>query len=98
MLGFHIGTYVRGNPCCGGPCAGVPGRRGGGEGASPQGHLVDVVVAWVLQVSQGEVGAGRRGNRSWGAGGGGGAGEIERERERERERLQREIQVVFVCV
>lgn len=37
----------------------VPGGGGGGDGAPSQGHLVDVIVAGAVQVSQGEVGAGR---------------------------------------
>lgn len=42
----------------------VPGGGGGGNGTPSQGHLVDVVVAGAVQISQGEVGAGRRGNGS----------------------------------
>lgn len=40
-------------------CLCVPGRRGGGDGTPSQGHLVDVIVAGAVQISQGEVGTGR---------------------------------------
>lgn len=42
----------------------VPGGGGGGNGTPSQGHLVDVVVARAVQISQGEVRAGRCGNGS----------------------------------
>lgn len=45
-------------------CTGLPGGRGGGDGAPSQGHLVDVVVSGAVQVGQGEVGAGSRSHRS----------------------------------
>lgn len=44
----------------------LPGGRGGGDGASSQGHLVDVVVSRAVQVGQGEVGAGRCSHRGCG--------------------------------
>lgn len=44
---------------------GLPGGGGGGEGTSPQSHLVNVVVAGTaVQLSQGEVGPRRCGHRS----------------------------------
>ena len=45
-------------------CVCVPGGGGGGDGAPSQGHLVDVIVARAVQISQGEVGAGRCSHRS----------------------------------
>lgn len=44
----------------------VPGGGGGGDRAPPQGHLVDVVIAGAVQVSQREVGACRCSHRGWG--------------------------------
>lgn len=46
------------------PTQAVPGGGGGGYGTPSKGHLVDVVVAGAVQISQGEVGAGCCGNGS----------------------------------
>lgn len=42
----------------------IPGGGGGGNGTPSQGHLVDVVVAGAIEISQGEVGASCCSNRS----------------------------------